>query len=92
MPSLREQLRIADVFTSSHTAARALLRPGRVYEQAVKLFFPYREVQEAYPSGRDALRELISCSRREKRTAYIHINNRFEGNAIGTIEGILESD
>jgi hypothetical protein len=91
MPSLREQLMIDDVFTASHTAARALLRPGRVYEKAVELFSPYRKVEDAYPSGRNALRELIARSRKEKRTAYIHINNRLEGNAIGTIEGILEN-
>ena len=90
MPSLGEQLLVGDVFTASHTAARALLRPGRSYDQAVKLFAPYRQVKEAYPSARDALRELISRARRDKRMAYIHINNRFEGNAIGTIEGILE--
>ena len=89
MPSLREQLRIDDVFTAFHTVARALLRPGRSYEQSVKLFSPYREVKEEYPSARIALRELISRARREKRMAYIHINNRLEGNAPGTIEGIL---
>src|SRR5215471_12374521 len=38
MPSLQEQLLIEDVFTASHTVARALLRPGRTYEQAVTLF------------------------------------------------------
>lgn len=90
MPSLREQLLNREVFTAAHTAARALLRPGRGYDQAVKLFSPYREVKDEYPSARHALRELISRSRSEKRTAYIHINNRLEGNAIGTIEGVLE--
>ena len=89
MPSLREQLLIEDVFTAPHTVARALLRPGRAYEQAVKLFSPYREVKEEYPSGRNALRGLISRALGEKRTTYIHVNNRFEGNAIGTIDGVL---
>jgi uncharacterized protein YecE (DUF72 family) len=89
MPSLREQLLIEDVFTAPHTVLRALLRPGRAYEQAVKLFSPYREVKEQYPSGRNALRDLISGTRTEKRTAYIHVNNRFEGNAIETIDGVV---
>jgi hypothetical protein len=66
-----------------------LLRPGRTYEQAVTLFSPYREVKEEYPSGRKALRDLVARAQREKRTAYIHVNNRFEGNAIETIDGIL---
>jgi uncharacterized protein YecE (DUF72 family) len=89
MPSLREQLLIEDVFTAPHTVARALLQPGRPYDQAVKLFAPYRQVKEEYPAGRQALRDLISRARREGRTAYIHVNNRFEGNAIGTIDAVL---
>jgi hypothetical protein len=51
MPSLRQQLLIDEAFTAPHTAARALLRPGRSYEQAVEMFAPYREVKEEYPSG-----------------------------------------
>jgi hypothetical protein len=52
-------------------------------------FSPYREVKEEYPSGRNALRDLVARAQREKRTAYIHVNNRFEGNAIETIDSIL---
>jgi hypothetical protein len=89
MPSLREQLLIENVFTAPHTVARALVRPGRAYDQAVKLFSPYREVKEEYLSARQALGDLISRARKERRTAYIHVNNRLEGNAIGTIDGVL---
>ena len=32
---------------------------------------------------------LVARAQREKRTAYIHVNNRFEGNAIETIDSIL---
>jgi hypothetical protein len=72
-----------------HTAARALLRPGRSYEQAVEMFSPYREVKEEYPSGREALRGLIESSFKRGLPAYIHVNNRFEGNAIETIDGVV---
>ncbi|MBZ5604256.1 MAG: DUF72 domain-containing protein [Acidobacteriia bacterium] len=90
MPSLREQLEIEDAFTAPFSVARALLRPGRVYEQAVASFSPYREIREEYPEGREALRSMIQKSMERARKAYIHINNRLEGNAIETIRAIAE--
>jgi uncharacterized protein YecE (DUF72 family) len=88
MPSLRQQLLIEEAFTAPHTTARALLRPGRPYDQAVKRFSPYNEVKEEYPSGRRALRDLISKAAERKIEAYIHVNNRLEGNAIETIAAV----
>jgi hypothetical protein len=46
MPSLRQQSEIEEAFTASHTVARALLRPGQAYADAVRMFSPYREVKE----------------------------------------------
>jgi hypothetical protein len=31
-----------------------LLKPGRKYEEAVKLFKPYEQLREEYPEGRKA--------------------------------------
>ena len=89
MPSLRQQLLIEEAFTAPFTAARALLRPGRAYGQAVEMFSPYTEVKEQYPSARQALRDLIDRAQERDISAYIHVNNRLEGNAIQTIEGIV---
>jgi hypothetical protein len=69
--------------------ARALLRPGCPYEQAVERFSPYTEVKEEYPSGRQALRDLISKASERKIEAYFHVNNRLEGNAVQTIAGVV---
>lgn len=91
MPSLHDQLLIDEAFTAPFTVARALLRPGRSYEQAVKQFAPYKSLQDEYPEGRQAIGELISISRARRIPAYIHINNRFEGNAIETIAATVES-
>ena len=85
MPSLGEQILIGEAYTAPFTVARALLRPGRSYEQAVKQFSPYRSIQDEYPEGRAAIGELIGKSLARKIPAYIHVNNRFEGNAIETI-------
>jgi uncharacterized protein YecE (DUF72 family) len=92
MPSLRKQLLIDEAFTARHVAARALLRPGRAYAEAVQLFSPYREVKEEYPSARQALRDLIHQSLQRDLPAYIHVNNRFEGNAVQTIAAVVESE
>jgi len=89
MPSLRQQLLIDEAFTAPFTTARALLRPGRAYEQAVEMFSPYTQVKEEYPSARQALRDLINRSQERDIAAYIHVNNRLEGNAIQTIDGVL---
>jgi uncharacterized protein YecE (DUF72 family) len=89
MPSLRDQLSIDEAFTTRHTVARALLRPGRLYQQAVDMFSPYKEVKEEYPSVRLALRSLIDHSIKNEIAAFLHINNRLEGNAVMTIAGTL---
>jgi hypothetical protein len=91
MPSLNEQISIDQAYTAPFTVARALLRPGRSYEQAVKHFSPYKSVQDEYPEGREAIGKLIDTSLARKMPAYIHVNNRFEGNAIGTISASVAS-
>ena len=46
MPAIGEQIAMPDVFTADFTVARALLRRGRPYEEAVAKFSPYREIQD----------------------------------------------
>ena len=88
MPSVAEQLRIPGVFTAPHVAARFLLRPGRSYQQAVDLFSPYERIGDPYPEGRASLHELIERALAEQRMLFAFVNNRFEGNAIETIESL----
>ena len=49
------------------------------------MFSPYREVRDEYAEGREALREVVRQSMERKLDAYLHVNNRLEGNAIETI-------
>jgi hypothetical protein len=88
MPELGAQLRLADAFTADYSVCRALLRRGRSYEQAVELFSPYEEIKDPNREGRQALRELIEHARAYGEAAFIFVNNRFEGSAPRTIEGI----
>jgi uncharacterized protein YecE (DUF72 family) len=90
MPPLQEQIVLPGAFTADFTVVRALLRAGRTYETAVAQFAPYNKIQDENPEGRQALREVIDRMLRERRTAYIFANNRFEGNAPETIRAVID--
>jgi uncharacterized protein YecE (DUF72 family) len=90
MPDLAAQLSANGSRTAGFLIVRALLRAGRSYEAAVKMFHPYTHIQDPNPTGRAGIRSIIRQARAERRSAYIFVNNRFEGNAPGTIEAILE--
>ena len=84
MPPILQQMRIRDGFTSDFTLARAWLKPGRKYADAVNLFAPYQSVQEP-------LRNLLIRAKQRSEPAYIFVNSRFEDNAPGTIEAVVGS-
>jgi uncharacterized protein YecE (DUF72 family) len=88
MPELPVQLSVPGVVTADFVVCRALLRRGRPYEEAVKKFQPYSEVTDPNPMTRKGLREIVQIAKREKRTAFVFVNNRLEGNPPGTIVSI----
>jgi hypothetical protein len=55
----------------------------------VRLFEPYREVQEPDEASRTGMIEIANQSRRRKTPAFLYVNNRLEGNAPGTIEAVV---
>lgn len=57
---------------------------GLSCEQAMAQFQPYKTIQDENPETRKAIRRIIDRS----RSAFIHVNNRMEGNAPETIAGI----
>lgn len=91
MPPVSQQMRIRDVFTADFTVARALLKPGRKYADAVGLFSPYQSVQEPNHEVREALRDLLIRAKQRAEPTYMFVNNRLEGNAPGTIEAVVDS-
>ncbi len=88
MPPLAEQLATPGTLSADFTVARALLRPGRSYEDAVAQFQPYDQIRDENSEARDSLRALIRRMREERRAAYIFVNNRLEGNAPETIRAV----
>ena len=92
MPELRHQMAIPDSVTADFLVSRALLRRGRVYEDAVGMFAPYREIQDPNPEARESLRILVERAREQRAMAFLFVNNRLEGNSPLTIMAVTEPD
>ncbi len=90
MPGIGSQIVLPGAFTADRIVARALLRQGRPYEEAVTRFSPYKEVQDPNPETRSALKELMEHAKTRRIPAYLFVNNRLEGNAPITIQAITE--
>jgi uncharacterized protein YecE (DUF72 family) len=93
MPSVTEQMAMPGSGTNPDlTAARFLLKPGRKYEDAVKVFQPYDRTQEVNDEARKAGGSMIVAGERyeSRRKTFIYVNNRLEGNAPESISAMLE--
>lgn len=91
MPPLGDQIARPDALPAPFAAVRALLKPGRTYQDAVATFQPYDRIREILPELRRALVEtVLRCVKEEKRL-YVYVNNRAEGNSPKTIEAILDN-
>lgn len=90
MPVMSAQLELPDVHTTDFTVARALLRQGRMYEEAVREFEPYDRILDVNDEARGALFSMAQRARMMKQAALLFVNNRLEGNAPGTILGVIE--
>lgn len=92
MPPVSEQMALPGSRTQPElVAARFLLKPGRSYEEAVKTFQPYEQVKEENAEARQAGRTLIAEGKAAgpQRRTFIYVNNRLEGNALGTVAAML---
>lgn len=92
MPPLEEQTAIEEAYTADFLVARALLRHGRSYEQAVRQFEPYERIQEPNEGAREGLRRLVERALSSKQLAFLFVNNRLEGNAPSTIQAVASED
>jgi uncharacterized protein YecE (DUF72 family) len=90
MPPILEQIQLAGVLTARFSVARALLKPGRTYQEAVDRFQPYDEIKEENPEVRLGLAAAVRRCVAEGRQLYAYVNNRAEGNSPKTIEAILD--
>jgi uncharacterized protein YecE (DUF72 family) len=90
MPPIGHQLDLPGSITGRFLIARALLRPGRTYDEAVDAFAPYDRIREPNPKLRRDLVRLVETAVATKLPAYLLVNNRAEGSAPLTIAAIAE--
>lgn len=90
MPELRQQIATPGSATADFQVCRALLRRGRVYEEAVDAFAPYTHVQDPNPEARESMKILIGRARENKQFLFLFVNNRLEGNAPETILSLMD--
>lgn len=90
MPAVSEQIALPGILPAPFAAVRALLKPGRTYQEAVELFQPYDRIQEELPTLRTGLAETVVRCVQERKRLYVYVNNRAEGNSPKTIEAILD--
>lgn len=74
--------------TVPFTVLRLLTPLKMSYETAKKRAEPYTKIVEELPEMRRDTVELVKKAVGEKRTAYILVNNRSEGNAPLTIQAL----
>jgi uncharacterized protein YecE (DUF72 family) len=90
MPPIGRQLDLPGSLTAPFIVARALLRPGRTYDDAVDAFSPYDRVLDADPDVRSDLVRLALLALSANVPAYILVNNRLEGSAPLTILAVAQ--
>lgn len=91
MPEISDQFAKPGALTADFTVARALLKRGRPYAEAVDAFQPYESIQEVQQPVRDGLRLLVESAHTRKKPAFLFINNRLEGHAPSTIEAVADA-
>jgi uncharacterized protein YecE (DUF72 family) len=89
MPPIGHQLDLPGSVSATFLVARALLRPGRTYDEAVDAFSPYDRIQDPAPHLRHDLVRLIEMAVRARIPAYLLVNNRAEGSAPLTVAEVL---
>lgn len=88
MPAIGMQLDLPGAFTAGFIVARALLRPGRYYADAVDAFQPYDRIRDPNPELRHDLVRLVEAAEKLRIPAYLIVNNRAEGSAPRTIMAV----
>jgi uncharacterized protein YecE (DUF72 family) len=90
MPPIGHQLDLPGAVSAPFIVARALLRPGRTYDEAVDAFAPYDRIREPNPKLRRDLARLVEEAVRLRIPAYLLVNNRAEGSAPLTVAAVAE--
>lgn len=90
MPPLLTQHRLmGERFTAPFLVMRLLTPLGLPYASAVERYAPYNRIVTAQPQMRRDAASLIHAAASQQVTPYVLANNRAEGNAPLTVQGIV---
>ena len=89
MPSLAEQHHQMGRFTAPFTVLRLLTPLKMSYQAAKKRAVPYTKIVGELPAMRRDTVELVRQAVAENRRAYVLVDNRAEGNAPLTVQGLV---
>lgn len=90
MPWPGEQAAFMKVEQGPFTMVRLLLRPGTRYEERRQEMAPFNRVVQPDERMRQEVAALLTSAARQKRRAYLLVNNKAEGSAPLTIEALAE--
>lgn len=90
MPTIAEQLEKAKPHPLPFFISRLLLNPGTIYQDAVDAFSPYNQLRLELLETRKSIVAMLFEALGRGIPAYVLVNNRFEGCAPKTIEGIFK--
>jgi uncharacterized protein YecE (DUF72 family) len=90
MPPLADQHQRMRSFTTPFTVLRLLTPLNMSYEAAKKRAEPYTKIVEEIPQMRRETVQSVRQAVSEGRRACVLVNNRSEGNAPLTVQGLLE--
>ncbi len=89
MPTLEQQHeKLGQHFTASFILLRLLTPRDKKYHDAVKAYEPYDKLVRPLPDMRESAVRLVNQAIKERRRAYVLVNNRSEGHAPGTVKAI----
>ncbi len=92
MPPLADQhIRLRETFTAPFTVLRLLTPLAMSYADAKKRAAPYTTIVAELPKMRRDTVTLIHQSIMQAKPAYVLVNNRSEGNAPKTIQGLVKA-
>lgn len=91
MPSLADQhKRLSETFTAPFTVLRLLTPLKMSYAAAKQRAAPYTKIVAELPEMRRDTIRLIQQSIKHDKPTYVLVNNRSEGNAPKTVQGLVE--
>ncbi|MCS6287633.1 MAG: DUF72 domain-containing protein [Nitrospira sp.] len=91
MPSLAEQHQRMGTFTAPFSVVRLQTPLKMTHEATKQRVEPYNRIVDELPEMRQDTVRIVRQAAGENRTTYVLVNNRAEGNALMTIQALVES-